>query len=190
MVAALGQSNAVQRFYFDPDLGDEDRSILVSTGLVQLAVSGLLVTGVGLLVLAGLGSDWVTDLGLSRTLLLVTLALVLPEQLSQYLLDSVRLHFSPAKFFLIALVKNLGGVLLGLLFLIWFDLGVLGVVLGILVAAILAVPVGLVLLRDDQQILGERQLPLPENRTRLRQQFLRLLHAEERHVPLAADRQQ
>ena len=149
MVAALGQSNAVQRFYFDPDLGDEDRSILVSTGFVQLAVSGLLVTGVGLLVLAGLGSDWVTDLGLSRTLLLVTLALVLPEQLSQYLLDSVRLHFSPAKFFLIALVKNFGGVLLGLLFLIWFDLGVLGVVLGILVAAILAVPVGLVLLRDD-----------------------------------------
>ena len=47
--------------------------------------------------------------------------------------------------------------------------------------------VGLV---DDQQVLGQRQLPLAEDRVGLRQQLLRPLRFGERPVALAADRQQ
>lgn len=155
MVAAMGVNNSVQRFYFDPEL-ERERPTLISTGLVQLLASGLIVTLAALLILSGLRDELGREFALPWTLVLVTLAIVLPEQLAQYLLDSVRLHFSPLRFCAIGLVKNFGAVLLGLLFLIQFDLGVFGLLLGILVAALLAVPLGLVLLRSDLTLRIER----------------------------------
>ena len=48
----------------------------------------------------------------------------------------------------------------------------------------------IVLLRDDQQILRQRQLPLTKNRVGIGQQFLRLAAAGVGDVALAADGQQ
>lgn len=156
MIAGLGVNNSVQRFYFDPELPEHERPSLISTGLLQLTITAGLATLVGFVLATMLRDELANSLGISWTLALVALAIVLPEQLSQYLLDSVRLHFAPLKFCLIALVKNFGAVLLGLLFLIQFDMGVLGLLLGQALAAMLAVPVGLLMVRRDLTLRVDR----------------------------------
>lgn len=149
MLAALGVNNAIQRFYFDPEIGEAQRPVLISTGLAQLLASALMVSGIAILAVLALRPTLGGDLGIAPALAFAAVAIVLPEQLSQYLLDAARLQFAPLKFFVIALVKNLGAVLLGLLFLIRFEMGVLGIVLGTVAAGWLAVPVGVLMVRRD-----------------------------------------
>lgn len=149
MLIGLGVGNAVQRFYFDPDLGEHRRPALVSGGFVQLLVVGALVSLVALLILFPVSDQLDADLGISWPLILCAVAIALPEQLSQYLLDAVRLQFAPLRFCAISLVKNFGAVLVGLLLLIEFDMGVMGLLLGIVIAGWLAVPVGLLMIRRN-----------------------------------------
>jgi O-antigen/teichoic acid export membrane protein len=158
ILAALGVNNSVQRFYFDPEVGESRRPALVSTGLAQLIVCATGVSALAALLLAASRSTLEGDLGIPLELTFAAVAIVLPEQLSQYLLDAARLQFAPMKFFTIALVKNLGAVLLGLLLLIEFEMGVLGIVLGIVVAAWLAVPVGLLMVRRDLTLRVDSRL--------------------------------
>lgn len=149
MLAALGVNNAVQRFYFGPEIGEQKRRTLISTGLAQLVVVSAIVSLFALLAALALRDDLQGNLGVPWPLVLAAIAIVMPEQLSQYMLDAVRLQFAPLKFCAVAFVKNFGAVLLGLLFLVVFDMGVLGLILGIVVAGWLAVPIGLLMIRRD-----------------------------------------
>jgi O-antigen/teichoic acid export membrane protein len=149
MLLSLGVNNAVQRFYFDPEADPADRPVLVSTGLAQLLASGLLAVGIALLILSGLREEIRLSYGIEWALLLIVLLTVLPEQIGQYCLDAVRLQFAPFKFFAIALVKNLLGVLIGLWLLIRWEMGVAGILLGTLIGAAASVPIGLVMIRRD-----------------------------------------
>ena len=49
---------------------------------------------------------------------------------------------------------------------------------------------GIVLARHDQQVLGQRELPLAEDRAGGREDLLRPANRFVRHVPLAGDRQE
>ena len=147
MVVNLGVSNSVQRFYFDPATPERDRPLLVSSGLAQLLLAGILVVGIAFLVLQGLRDDIAGAYGIAWPLVLMALLTVLPDQVAQYSLDALRLQFAPLGFVVVALVKNLIGVLLGLWFLLAWDMGVAGLLLGPLLAAAAAAPLGLVMIR-------------------------------------------
>ena len=149
MVVNLGVSNSVQRFYFDSDTPERDRPLLVSSGLAQLLLVGILVVGTALFVLQGLNDDIDRAYGIAWPLVLMALLTVLPDQIAQYSLDALRVQFEPLKFCVVALVKNLLGVLLGLWFLLAWDMGVGGLLLGPLLAAVAAAPLGLVMIRRD-----------------------------------------
>ncbi|HWT11306.1 MAG TPA: oligosaccharide flippase family protein [Allosphingosinicella sp.] len=149
MLLNLGVNNAVQRFYYDAGTRETERPLLVSTGLAQLLLSGTLVVGIALVVLYGLRDEIRAEYGIAWALVLITLLTVLPDQIAQYCLDAVRLQFAPLKFCAIAIVKNLLGVLLGLWFLLAWDMGVAGLLLGPLVSAALAAPLGLLMIRRD-----------------------------------------
>lgn len=149
MLLNLGVNSAVQRFYFDPGADPADRPVLVTTGLAQLAASGLLVLGLTFLILSGLRDELRLSYGIEWALLVIVLLTVLPEQLAQYGLDAVRLQFAPLKFCAIAVVKNLLGVLIGLWLLIRWEMGVAGILLGTLIGAAAAVPMSLVMIRRD-----------------------------------------
>ena len=149
LVLNLGVNNAIQRFYFDRAIAAQERPLLVSTGLIQLCLSGLLATAVGGAVLWSLSDEISQSYGVAGTLVAIVLLTALPEQIAQYTLDAVRLQFAPIKFCVIALVKNLLGVLLGLWLVLQWDLGVAGLLLGTLLAAVAAVPIGLLMIRRD-----------------------------------------
>src|SRR5687768_16842058 len=121
-VVNLGINNAMHRFYFDPATTEAERPVIVSTGLAQLVCAGLLVVGLAFLILAGLRQQIFASYGIEWIWLALVLLNILPEQIAQYSLDAVRLHFTPWKYFTIASVKNVVGILLGLWFLTEWEL--------------------------------------------------------------------
>jgi O-antigen/teichoic acid export membrane protein len=149
MLANFGVSNSVQRFYYDPATTEADRPLLVSSGLAQLLLSGMLIVGGAFLILNGLRVGIEAAYGIAWPLVLMALLTVLPDQVAQYSLDSLRLQFASLKFICVAIVKNLLGVLLGLWFLLGWDMGVGGLLLGPLIAATAAAPLGLIMIRRD-----------------------------------------
>lgn len=148
-LANLGINNAMHRFYFDPETAEADRHAIVSTGLAQLLLALTLVVGGGLLMLAGFRTTLAEDYGLAWAWIVLVALNIVPEQVAQYALDAVRLHFTPWKFFVIAFVKNVVGVVLGLILITRTELGLTAIFLGTLIASTLAMPVGLALIRRD-----------------------------------------
>jgi O-antigen/teichoic acid export membrane protein len=145
----MGVNNAVQRFYFDPGQEKERQRLIVSTGLIQLLSTGAAILALAALLLGWAREEIHREYGLEWIWIALVLANVLPEQLAQYTLDATRLHFSPWRFFSISLVKNVLGIVLGLLFLAVGDMGLTGIFLGTLLGNLLAAPLGILLIRRD-----------------------------------------
>jgi O-antigen/teichoic acid export membrane protein len=149
LFANLGLNNAVQRYYWDPETKRATQLELVSTGLSTLALWSSVVA---LAFAAGLfpARDVIaTRYGVSWTIVLIALATIVPEQILQYCLDTLRLHFTPWKFVFVSFLKNLLGVAAGLVIILGLEGGLEGLFLGSLVGASAAVPVALVLIRRD-----------------------------------------
>src|SRR5205085_1842008 len=149
MLLNLGVSNSVQRYYFDPETEESDRPAVVSTGLAQLLLSGVVTIAVAWLALRPFAGTLQVDYGIAWPLVMIALLTVFPDQIAQYCLDAVRLQFAPLRFCAIAIVKNMLGVLLGLWFLLRWKMGVEGLLLGMLISAMAAVPIGLLMIRRD-----------------------------------------
>jgi O-antigen/teichoic acid export membrane protein len=152
----LGVSYSVQRFYFDAEIDEARRPVLVTTGLVQLLVSGSVMLALLGLVLHGDQAHLASEYQLPWSFVAVGLLTVLPDQVAQYSLDTSRLQFAPWRFCAIAMVKNLLGLAIGLWLLLGRDMGVLGLLIGNFVAALLAAPLGLWLIRRDLTLRIDR----------------------------------
>lgn len=160
LVAALanvGINYSVQRFYFDSTVSPESRPTLISTGLAQLIVTSAIVIGLvaaaAYPVRVGLDQQY----GISWVLLVVALATVFPDQLAAYTLDTSRLQFSPFRFCAISFTKNIVGLIIGLWFLLGLNMGLLGLFLGNFIGSVLAVPLGIWLVRRDIVLAFDRE---------------------------------
>jgi O-antigen/teichoic acid export membrane protein len=149
LLANLGVNNATQRYYWDPQTELATQPTIVSTGL------GVLLTWSCLLVLALIAALYpvreviATRYGISWTIVIVALATIVPDQLLQYCLDTLRLHFTPWRFVFVSFMKNLLGVATGLVLILAFGAGLEGLFIGALVGAVVAVPIALILIRRD-----------------------------------------
>jgi O-antigen/teichoic acid export membrane protein len=149
ILANLGTSYAVTRYYFDKSVGPERRPLLVSTGLIQLVLNGIVIVGAAGLILSATHEGVERAYGIPLSLLLLVLATVLPDQIAQYSLDTSRLQFAPYQFFLIAMLKNLVGLLLGLWLIAGVGMGIAGYFAGALIGSGAAGAIGLWLIRRD-----------------------------------------
>jgi O-antigen/teichoic acid export membrane protein len=149
MLLNLGVNNAVQRFYFDSESAESQRPVIVSTGLAGLIASGILCSIVAAAIIAMFGYKGVSYSGIGMDLFIMSIANVLPEQITQYSQDVIRLHFKPVRFFIVALVRTFLGVVIGIVLLSRFGMGIHGVLLGTLIGSIMAVPLGLLAIKDD-----------------------------------------
>jgi O-antigen/teichoic acid export membrane protein len=149
MIANVGVNNSVQRFYWDPETEEKKRPVLVSTGLLQLSTAGFLVT-LSLLALLYLSRVWITDrYGIQWGLIVLVILTVLPDQVVQYALDTMRLRFTPVRFMIISFIKNGIGLVLGICFITMLGRGVYGFFMGALIASVLSVPLSLWFIRRD-----------------------------------------
>ncbi|MEP7221248.1 MAG: oligosaccharide flippase family protein [Novosphingobium sp.] len=149
MVLNLGINSSVQRFYFEGGRTASNRAVLVTTGLVQLLVSGVIVLGAALLLAMTNSQVLEQQYGVGQGLAMIALAAILPDQITQYSQDVIRLQFSPLKFFIIALVRGLVGVLIGLYLLATLKMGIAGIMLGTLAGVLLSAPLSLLMIKGD-----------------------------------------
>lgn len=149
LFANCGTNNAVQRFYWEPGNDRAEQREIVSTGLALLVGVTLGAVAAGLAVIAPLSGRVEDRYGVSLALAAVALLAVIPEQLLQYSLDTVRLHFAPWRFVFISSMKNLLGTALSLGLVLGLGLGVLGFYLGGLLAGMAALPFAFAMIRRD-----------------------------------------
>lgn len=149
MMVNLGVNNSVQRFYWDPETKKGQHEVLISTGLRQLLAVG--VTGlVALFAILYTVRSWIdTRYGIEWGLLVLALLTILPDQILQYALDTIRLHFTPVRFMILSFLKNIMGVVLGLFLIVSLDMGLYGFFGGALLASVLAVPLALWFIRKE-----------------------------------------
>lgn len=158
MFSNMGLNNSLQRYYLDRDITEAQRPVLVTSGLLTLSLITVTVVGFAVLITVQFSAllhhryhiDWLT--------LLFCLLTVLPDQLLQYVLDTIRLHFTPWKFVSVSFIKNLACVLVGLVFTIGFDMGLQGYFAGVLLASLAAVPVAIYMIRHDLVLQWNKQL--------------------------------
>jgi len=148
----LGINNAVQRFYLDPMFSEKQRPILVSTGLSIVLAWSTLITLLVLLILSQLKGILKIQYQVPWLLIVIALVSNIPAQVLQYCLDVLRIHFSPWKFTLISALRNLFGVLLGLVFIIGFNWGLGGFFWGNFGALFVSVPFGLWFIARDLKL--------------------------------------
>jgi len=147
LLANLGLNNAVQRYYWDPATTLDAQPRVVSTGLATLLLWSGLVVLVLTVSLYPLREAVESRYGIPWSIVLIALLTVVPEQVLQYCLDTLRLHFAPGKFAVVSLLKNLLGVVIGLVLILKFGLGLEGLFLGGLIGATAAVPLALAMIR-------------------------------------------
>jgi O-antigen/teichoic acid export membrane protein len=145
----LGINNSVQRFYWDPETRPEDQPLVVSAGLFQLLAWGAFVVIMAILLLHPAAERLRADYGIEWTVLMLALAWTLPDQLLQFTLDAIRLHFTPFRFLLVAFAKSLLGVGLGLWLVLVMDWGLHGLFFGMLIGSLAPIPLALWFIRRD-----------------------------------------
>lgn len=139
-----GLNNSVQRFYWDKDTSVFQQSVIVTSGLVAQIIFGLIAVILGIVLLPFalpwmMVNEWpITWAGLVAALVLMALS-----QWQQFILDVIRLHFAPWRFFIVAFVSRVGSILFGLFAVISLGMNIDGLlaaqVLGLLLSAPLAI---------------------------------------------------
>ena len=149
VVLNLGINTAIQRYYFEPTMLEERRPVLVSTGLIVLLLWSSVVMGLLLFSLYPFRGTLDQRYGIEWLLLVLALTANLPLVIVTYCLDVLRLHFSPWRYSLLAAVRSLPAVGIGLFLIVFWKQGVFGYFAGQVLAYTLAVPLGLWLARKE-----------------------------------------
>lgn len=149
MIINLGLNNSVQRFYYDKNTKNVERPIVISNGLYCLSIFGLLVTFSGIFFVYCIKDFFSYRYNISWMWIVIALVNVYISQHITYCMDVMRLHFASKKFALISSGCSLLTVVSCLLFLFYFNYGVLGFFLSSLLASMLMFPLSIYLIKKD-----------------------------------------
>ncbi len=152
LVANCGLNNSLQRFYWDGDTPLAERPGLVSSGVVTLCgfLTVAVIFGTGLAALAIRGSLWgMDDVEISLLGIFAALILMAFTQVSQFILDVLRLHFAPWRFFAVSFLSRIGTAVLGVFGVLWLGFKLDGLLVLQALAISVTIPLGLWLIRKD-----------------------------------------
>lgn len=159
MAASCGLSNALQRFYWDQDTPLSHRPLLVSGGLMAMTVLTLTAIILGSIVLLCI---WPfiqqQDLPLSWVAIAAALVLMAANQLTQYLLDVVRLHMAPWRFLCVALISRVLTASVGVGVVFYLHQGLDGLLLAQTCVALAVLPLAMFAVRSDLVFRTSRKL--------------------------------
>ncbi|NWD49592.1 flippase [Pseudomonas gingeri] len=150
VLVRCGLNNSVQRFYWDQATEIGERPSVVSTGFfltVALGVAGGIFAFFAVPFIFRLSGNNAVALSLIGVLSIAMLLAL--TQWAQYLLDVLRLHFSPWKFLGFSFCIRALGALLSVVAVLYWGGGVEGVLLSQALVLLASVPFGLWLIRRD-----------------------------------------
>ena len=145
-----GMNNAVQRYYWDTQTPQEQRPVLVSSGLAVTLAAGLVAS-----VFIYLATPFMfRQAGVDPQALgwygAIGLALLMPlTQWAQYVQDVLRLHFAPWRFLGFSFVTRALSAILSAAVLVWLHAAVGGVFLAQALVLLVSLPAGFWFIRRD-----------------------------------------
>ncbi len=156
-VAACGLNNSVQRYYWDASTEGADRPNIVSTGIYLLVLFTLAMMVAGLL-FSPLIMGLIRRANLPASIIAVGSALLMipATQTLEFIQDVTRLHFAPFKFLSVVSLNRIGAAILAMIAVIALHAGLDGYLLARVGATILAIPLGLILIRKDLRLQFDR----------------------------------
>jgi O-antigen/teichoic acid export membrane protein len=152
MVCMLGLNNSVQRFYWDVDTSRSRQQAIVTTGLVLQCCASLVIVASALAAIYPFMHELEARYGIPWKIAVLALASIVPAVALQFVLDVLRLHFSPWRYATVAFLRNALGTGLGLILILAWGFGITGVFFGAAIAGVIAMPLGLWMIARDLQI--------------------------------------
>ena len=154
VIMNCGLNNSVQRFYWDKNTDKGEQPTIVTAGFFsQISFGIVAVVLVSLLVPFVIPLPLVSELPLTFYTLFVALILMALTQWSQFILDVIRLHFTPWRFFSLALLSRVVSIFCGLVAVVWLGLGIDGLLGAQVLVLIIVCPIGLFMIHKDINFL-------------------------------------
>ncbi len=147
--ASLGINNAVQRFYFDIDTKDDERKDVVSSALWTLCLWSTIFCIICILISLPLKDYLFKKFQLPWYFVALSIASVVPNLILGFCNDVIRIHFKPAKFVILSLIKNIAGVAASIFILLYSNWGLSGLVWVGFLLPLVFVPLAIYFIKDD-----------------------------------------
>lgn len=135
LLSNLGINNAVQRFFWEFENEDRNRSVMISSSLIGLTCISILISIVCLIIAYVFRFSLLIQNGISFSIFAYAVCAIVFDQQLQFLMDLSRVKFKPVDYLMISFSKNLLGVIIGLLLIIYLKWGLEGYFIGNLVAS-------------------------------------------------------
>ena len=154
----LGLNNATQRFYFEPKMPENQRSLLVGTSFTILLVWSLMLTGIALVILYPFSHAIEKRYDVLWIFIVLTLLSNIPIQILSYSQNLLRIYFSPWKFTFLSFFKNVVSLSFSLIFIVVFGLGLVGYFWGTFSALVISIPLSLWFIRKDLKFKYDKNM--------------------------------
>lgn len=150
VVGNFGINNSVQRFYWDPEVNQENRTEIVSSGLFTQLITIIVTVLVGFLVVY-FAKPYLISEAYPYSLLGIGAGLILMagNQWTQFTLDIIRLHFKPWSFLVISMVSRVLAAIAGLWMVVSLNLGIDGLLAAQAIVVILVLPFAIKMIRGE-----------------------------------------
>jgi O-antigen/teichoic acid export membrane protein len=153
LVANCGLNNAIQRFYWDPEVKITDQAKLVSSGFFALSFNCLMAIFIGAIISISIAPFLMRQqFPISIYGMIASLMLMAGTQVGQYLLDVTRLHLAPWRFMMVSLVSRVLASMAGVLAVVWLGWGLDGLLTLQAIVALLAIPIGMLAVSKDLKL--------------------------------------
>jgi O-antigen/teichoic acid export membrane protein len=152
IIANQGLNTAVSRYYYDADTVDTRRPAYIVAGLALVIFFSLIVTIAAALIAHLAAGEIQSRYAIAPVLAMLAIASVLPTQIVQYAQDMLRLRFEGFRFVLLSALRSMVALCVTVVLLVMMGWGVAGVLTGIVVGALTALPLAIWCLRRDLRV--------------------------------------
>lgn len=158
LLVGCGLNNAAQRYYWDVDTKAEERPAIVSSGLLVQIFIGVLILIFSILFLYVFWSEIQgLHLPLTWVALVAAATLMILNQWLQYILDVLRLHFSPWRFVIISLLSRVVASVAGVIVVVYLGRGLDELLSIEALVLFLVTPFALLSIRKDLTVKIEKK---------------------------------
>ncbi len=148
ILISCGLNGAINRFYWDENTPEKDRSLIISNGLFVLCGFAALLVGLACFVIPVIFQE-TRSLPFGYQALLGATILTITAQLIRYSLDVIRLQFAPFKFMTIALFVKIISAALAVYVVVYLSKGIDGLLIIRALVGVAAIPLIFFFIKKD-----------------------------------------
>jgi O-antigen/teichoic acid export membrane protein len=155
---SMGINNAVQRYYHEYSSLPEGRASVVTNGFLTVFAAAIVLSGILLISLPAVSVWAESKFQLTNNVLRLVVLSAALNLFLQYILDVIRLHFTPIKFAIIAFAKVLVAFAITFYCIKILKLGISSFFIGESLACLICLPIAIYFIRQDLACVFEIEI--------------------------------